>query len=84
VDAEERIRLALAQKLWHDLHETGYADVFDDAVAELGRELNVPEHLVEHVTRQLVNEGLLYEKSHGYFDGVELARLYGEQAVRDE
>ena len=84
VDAEERLRIALAQKLWRDLHTTGYADIFDDAIAELGRELNVPEHLLEHVTRQLTNEGLLYEKSHGYFDGVELSRLYGEQVAREE
>jgi hypothetical protein len=84
VDAEERLWIALAQKLWRDLHTTGYADVFDDAIAEVGRELNVPEHLIEHVTRQLTNEGLLYEKNHGYFDGVELARAYGEEVAREE
>jgi len=81
---EERLRLALAQRFWAELHETGYVYVSDDAIEAVGVELGVPEHLVEHVTRQLANEGLLYEKSHGFFDAVELARLYGEQAARDE
>ena len=36
---EARLQLGLAQKLWVDIHETGYVDVFDDAIAELGVDL---------------------------------------------
>jgi hypothetical protein len=81
---EARLRVALAQKLWTQLHETGHVDVFDDAINALGAELGVPEHLVDHVTRQLVDNGWLYEKSHGFFDGIMLARGYGEESARDE
>lgn len=80
---EERLKLALARKLWAELHETGYVDVFDDTIAELGAELDVPEHLIAHTTRQLVNEGWLLEKNHGFFEGIRLARMYGEQHARE-
>jgi len=81
---EERLKLALARKLWSELHETGYVNVFDDAIAELGAELDVPDHLIAHATRQLVNEGWLFERDHGFFDGISLARAYGEQHGREQ
>jgi hypothetical protein len=84
MEPEERLRVALAQKLWAELHETGDVLFFDDTINALGAELGGPQHLIDHVTRQLVNEGSLYEKDHGFFDGIELARAYGERHARDE
>jgi hypothetical protein len=81
---EDRLELGLAQRLWEGLRETGSADVFETTIAEVGKELEVPEHLVEHVTRRLVTEGRLFEKQHGFFDGTRLAFEYAEQHARDE
>jgi hypothetical protein len=50
----------------------------------VGKELNGPEHLVEHVTGQLVNDGLLRFKNHGFFDGIALALAFGKQSAREQ
>jgi hypothetical protein len=52
-----RLTNGLAERLWRELYDTGYVDVFDDTIAEVGRSLEVPVHLVDHVTEKLVNAG---------------------------
>jgi hypothetical protein len=82
--SEERLIVALGRRFWAELQETGYALIFDDVINEVGTQMDVPQHLVDHVVRQLVDGGLLWEKQHGFFDAAPLARAYGEQNAREE
>ena len=82
--AEERLVYALGERFWRELHETGFVLVFDDAINATAADVDVPSHIAEHVVRQLVAQGLLWEKQHGFFDAAELARRFGEQHARDE
>lgn len=82
---EERFILALGRKTWRELQDTGFVLVFDDSISALGAEMGMPQHLIDHGVRQLVDAGLLWEKDgHGLFDAAALARTYGEEYARAE
>lgn len=76
--------MALAQRLWAELHQSGQVLFFDDMVVQLGQELGVEEHMVAHVLTQLDSRGQLWHKEHGFFDGLPLACWYGETYAREE
>lgn len=82
VAPEERLQMALAQKMLGELRESGYALVFDDAIEALGEELGVPSHLISHAVVQLENYGLLDQRSHGFFEASRLAYWYEENYDR--
>lgn len=83
-DPEERLELALAQRAYRELYETGFCHIFDNLIEALGRELVVPSHLVEHVVEKLENTFLLDERSPGFYDATRLALWYEATYERGE
>lgn len=82
---EERLRLAVAQYVWRELHETGFAHVDDDQIEAIGRELGIPDHLIAHTIERLQDDFLLVEgNSHGFFKSERLAAWHGENHARSE